>query len=125
MCTWQVPGGNLTVLVSVYQAAAEVRQFFSTQVAASGRETTGSGVRTQTFGKRPVTGLGDQATALLQTVTVLSAGKNSGVSDWVQLFVRSGNAEAEIGYNLPIPSAAQLPGAIAIARGVLARLPRP
>jgi hypothetical protein len=74
-------------------------------------------------GKRSVTGLGDQATALLQTDDVPSLG-NDGVSDYVNLFVWSGNAVINVEYSVPLPSAEQVPGAVAIARDLMSGLPR-
>jgi hypothetical protein len=124
-CDWITANAILSVFVVVYSSSSDgatsARQFFNGRVQELGKGGTGSGLRMTTTGKRPVAGLGDQATALLQTMTVLTGGKDR---DWADLFVRSGNAEIEINYSVSIPSAAQLPAAIAVARDVLAALPR-
>jgi hypothetical protein len=126
-CEWLSVAGYLDVGVYVYGSSADgptqAQQVFNGSVQANDKDTTANGTRTTTTGKRSVTGLGDQAVALLQTATTLTNG-NSEVSDEVLLSIWSGNAEVEILYSEPIPSAAQLPGAIAISHDVLAALPR-
>jgi hypothetical protein len=110
--------------VSIYDSSAggpaQAQQAINDLVQADDKQTTVSGTRTISTGKRSVTGLGDQAIVMLQTIT----NANNVTTNWAALFVWSGNAAIQILYNGPMPGAVQVPGAIAFARDVLAALPR-
>jgi hypothetical protein len=126
-CWWFTVSGFLTVVVSVYSSpddgAAAAQQSFNASVQADDHGTTTDGTRMTVTGQRSVAGLGDQATALLATSDNPAQG-NNGVSDYTNLFVRSGNAVIDVQYSVSLPSAQQIPGAVAIARDVVTRLPR-
>jgi len=116
-------GDGLDVSVSVLAGATEARGAFTEIVRFSEQKSTANGETQTVTGKQAVTGLGDQATALLGTI---SGGplQDTRVGS-LRLVVRSGNAVIQVGRTIGTPSAATpLPGAVAVAREVLAALPR-
>jgi hypothetical protein len=127
VCMWYTASGSLTVDVNVYPAAVgnatAAQPNFNSSVQAADHGITTSAGRMTVTGKRPVTGLGDQATALLLTDYLSSQGNDEAFDD-VNLFVWSGNAVINVEYSVPLPSAEQIPGATAVARDVLNGLPR-
>lgn len=117
-------GDGLDVSVSVLGGATEAKGDFTEVVRLSEQKTTANGETQTVTGKQAVTGLGDQATALFGTI---SGGplEDTRVGLAV-LFVRSGNAVIQVSRTTGTPraAAASLPGVIAVARELLAALPR-
>jgi hypothetical protein len=116
-------GGGLDLFVSVLAGATEARGVFTETIRLSEQKTKAKGETQTVTGKQAVTGLGDQATALFGTV---SGGplRDTRVGSLL-LVVRSGNAVIQVGRTTGTPrAAASLPGAVAVAREVLAALPR-
>lgn len=109
-CSWDAPGGNLTVGATIYGSAtgqSGAQQGFDSTVRAYSR---GQGA------ERPVAGLGDQATAIFSTIGPVP------VYD-TELNVRSGDAVIVVFLGAPTAGdAAALSRATAIARDVLANL---
>jgi hypothetical protein len=134
-CGWTTPGGVvLSLSVSVFNSASgagAAQSQFEIGVQLAKQGSVIAGAHTKVNGSRPVAGLGDQATVILQTTTVPSLGSYA-TTHGDQLFIWSGNAviEVEMSYAssviLPtLPSRAeQLTTAVGIARGVLAALPK-
>jgi len=123
-CAWNAPTGSLVVDVSVYGSLAgpaDAQQGFDSYVQANSRGASfGSGEGVSVTGERSVTGLGDQARVIFQTLTPAP-------SYLVDLHIRAGNAEIDVDlerYSKPA-GAAQLAKTIAIARTVLASLASP
>jgi hypothetical protein len=112
-CSWSTPGSTRSLLASadIYGFVTGphgAEQAFNSDV----RFNSGSGGASQ----QPVTGLGDQAVAVFESV---------GTSRTLLLFVWSSNAEIQISYTInqgpSMPTrAVQLAAAIAIARDLLA-----
>ena len=116
-------GDGLDLIVSVLAGAKQARGAFTEVVRFSEQKSTADGETQTVTGKQAVTGLGDQATALFGTI---SGGplQDTRVGS-LRLVVRSGNAVIQVGRTIGTPSAATpLPGAVAVAREVLAALPR-
>jgi hypothetical protein len=117
-------GDGLDVSVSVLAGATEARGAFTEIVRFSEQKSTANGETQTVTGKQAVTGLGDQATALLGTI---SGGPLQDTRVGLALlFVRSGNAVIQVNRTTGTPraAAASLPGVIAVARVILAALPR-
>lgn len=131
-CTWSsiYSGEDRTLLlqVNVYGASSgltSARHAYDKEVPASGCQCQGYKVV-----KQPVSGVGDQATALFTTSAAVKTGP------WhvpaINLLVRSGNANINVGYIVaaigtapPPPSnAALLAATVTIAHDVLAALAR-
>lgn len=132
-CTWSsIAGGEdrtLILQVDVYDSAtgtSSARQAYAREVPASNCRCQG-----YTVTRQAVTGLGDQATMLFTTT---SAKRNAGswTAPAVNLLVRSGNADINVGYTVAgIGRAAAPPGdaalhatTVAMARDVLTALSR-
>lgn len=124
---------NLTVFVTVFQyavgpASAQEDFQFSTHYDAQSR--TYNGTRDTVNGSRQVTGLGSQAAAFFETET----SSQLGTEQLIQLLMLSGNTRVDIdlsyGDNQQLPGAMvpghseELTAATAIARDILAALPR-
>lgn len=109
-CSWQAPGGYLTVIATIYGSATGqygAQQGFDSTVHANSRGGSAD---------RPVPGLGDQATAIFRTIA-------PGPLYDTELYVRSGDALIMVGLGTSKPGdAAALSRATAIARDVLANL---
>ncbi len=107
--------GYVNLFVTIYSDADNAEAGFGLDVQSAEQPWSGIAVT----GARPVTGLGEQATAIFQTVTG---------SPSVDLFIWSGNAEIEVtlvGVTSGSPGrATMLAGDVAAARDVLAGLPR-
>jgi hypothetical protein len=123
-CTWADANlDSLTVTVDKYASATglnSAQASFEYDVQSYGQSGNGTTVN----GTRPVSGLGDEATAIFQ-IDQLSQG--------VFLTVWSGNTEIQVTYDsstiiygdgAPAVRAAQLRAATAVARDILAALPR-
>jgi hypothetical protein len=134
-CGWTTPNGVvLSLSISVFNSAsgtAAARSQFEIGVQLTKQGSVIAGAHTKVNGSRPVAGLGDQATVILQTTTVPSLGSYA-TTHGDQLFIWSGNAVIGVDMSyassaiLPtLPSRAeQLTTAVGIARGVLAALPK-
>lgn len=115
-CGWSAPGGNLLLNLSIYPDSTASQQGFEFDVQAARQNESGI-----TFnGAQPVTSLGQQATAISQTII--------GNLHAVDLYVWSGNAEIELDFTdgalgTPPSRATKLAADIAMARDVLAALP--
>jgi hypothetical protein len=124
-CQWfGGTGDGLDVSVSVLAGATEARGAFTEIVRFSEQKSTANGETQTVTGKQAVTGLGDQATALFGTI---SGGPLQDTRVGLALlFVRSGNAVIQVNRTTGTPraAAASLPGVIAVARVILAALPR-
>jgi hypothetical protein len=109
-CSWDAPGGPLTVAAAIYGSAtgqSGAQQGFDSNVHV---DSQGGGV------DRPVPGVGDEATAIFRTT-------GAGPLYSTELYVRSGDALIFVGLSTPkFADAAALSRAIAIARDVLANL---
>ena len=117
-------GDGLDVSVSVLGGATEAKGDFTEVVRLSEQKTTANGETQTVTGKQAVTGLGDQATALFGTI---SGGPLEDTRVGLALlFARSGNAVIQVSRTTGTPrtAAASLPGVIAVARELLAALPR-
>ncbi len=125
-CNWYGTAEGLSVEVGVYgsdSGPAGAQQGFGQDVQYEGKnEQLVQGTKILVTGTRTVTGLGDQAEAIFQTLTL-----TSGPSYSVNLLVRSGNATIDVSYDSFAKPAgtAQLTAVIVIARDVLASLARP
>jgi hypothetical protein len=117
-------GDGLGASVSVLGGATEAKGNFTEVVRLSEQKATANGETQTVTGKQAVTGLGDQATALFGTI---SGGPLQDTRVGLAiLFVRSGNAVIQVNRTTGTPRAvaASLPGVIAVARVILAALPR-
>jgi hypothetical protein len=117
-------GDGLDLIVSVLAGAKEARGAFTEVVRFSEQKSTADGETQTVTGKQAVSGLGDQATALFGTI---SGGPLQDTRVGLAiLFVRSGNAVIQVSRTTGTPraAAASLPGVIAVARVILAALPR-
>lgn len=124
-CQWSTGTTGLVVYASVFDSAAQVRKGFTQVIQATGKANMTK--RSTVTGTRAVTGLGDKATAMFVTSALTAdPGKRGGS---VTLFVASGNAVIQVIRIDGNPGDARqygpalLPGAIAIAREVLAAMP--
>jgi hypothetical protein len=114
-CAWAAPNGSIVLELTVDSDSASAQQGyeFGVQFARqNGNETTFHGAQT-------VTGVGQQATAIFETLTG---------SPSVALYVWSGNAEFEVSitdlpFSTPLSRATKLAADISMARDVLADLP--
>jgi hypothetical protein len=131
-CTWSsITGGqdrSLLVQVDVFGSSTgltKAQQDYKRRVFAP------SCCKGVTVSTRPVTGLGDQAIAQVITTSMSQGAEPS--PPGINLIVRSGNADIDLAYgHLPVGSArpalttaAELAGAIAMSRDVLAALANP
>jgi len=117
-------GDGLAASVSVLGGATEAKGNFTEVVRLSEQKATANGETQTVTGKQAVTGLGDQATALFGTI---SGGPLQDTRVGLAiLFVRSGNAVIQVSRTTGTPraAAASLAGVIAVARVILAALPR-
>lgn len=114
-CFWSGLAGYINVFITISSDADNAEGGFDLDVQNAKEPWSGITV----VGSQPVTGLGEQATAIFQTVTG---------SPSVDLFIWSGNAEIEVNLVNVTPGspgrATMLAGDVAAARDVLARLPR-
>ena len=114
-CFWSALPGDLNLFVTLSSDADEAEAGFGLDVQS--KEQPSSGITV--VGTQPVTDLGEQATAIFQTVQG---------SPSVDLLIWSGNAEIEVTLDdvtSPSPGrATMLADDVAAARDVLARLPR-
>jgi hypothetical protein len=101
-CVWTVrtsPGQlseSLSVDVSVYGSAANAQQSFDNDAQDYAQNGTGEDVTDQVTGTEQLPGLGNQATAILETYTSPLPGGHA-----VELVTWSGNAEVEVFYAPP------------------------
>jgi hypothetical protein len=126
-CNWITGSVILAVTVRIYSSssggAGAAQQYFTGYIHALGKGGTAEGTVITITAERPVTGLGDQATALFETLTTADDA-GPGVTDrQVDLFVRSGNAVIDVTYFV-MPDTVELDDSITMARDVLAALPR-
>jgi hypothetical protein len=114
-CSWFGLAGYVNLFVTIYSDADNAEAGFGLDVQTAEKPWSGIAV----VGAQPVTDLGEQATAIFQTV-------KGGPS--VDLFIWSGDAEIEVnlvGVTSGSPGrATMLAGDVAAARDVLAGLPR-
>jgi hypothetical protein len=129
-CIWTVrssPGQlaeSLSVDVSVYGSPADAQQSFDNDVQDFTQNGTGVDVTDRVTGTDQLTGLGSQATAVLETYSSPLPGGRA-----VELVTCSGNAEVEVYYAPPRAArqssrAALLRAASVITGQVLAALPK-
>lgn len=125
-CEWSAgPGSGLVFEAIVVDSSAQARTGFTQEVRQTRKANTNK--RTTVTGTPAVTGLGDQATVLFLTTVTAKPAKRSNSA---YLFVRSRNAIFQVLLSagadagaVPPSSATLLPGAIAIAREVMAAMP--
>ncbi len=115
-CGWGAQNGSLSLFVTIYVDADGALGGYQTALQTGHQNPNGN-----TFdGARPVKGLGDQATAIFET----SLGNPE-----VDLYVVSGNADIEMSFtdvlfSPTLSRAGKLAADVAMARDVLADLPR-
>jgi hypothetical protein len=115
-CSWAAPNGSIVLEVTIDPDSATAQQGYEFGVQFAHQNGTGA-----TFhGAQAVTGVGQQATAIFQTLT--------GNFPSVDLYVWSGNAELQVSvtdlpFSTPLSRATKLAADIAMARDVLADLP--
>ena len=103
-CSWDAPGGPLTVVAAIYGSATgqqSAQQGFDSNVHI---DSQGGGV------DRSVPGVGDKATAIFKTF-------GSGPLDGTELYVRSGDALIFVGLSTP-----KFADAAALSRAILLRI---
>jgi hypothetical protein len=123
-CQWDAgASGGLVVVFSLADNAAQARTGFTESVQAARKKLSYQGTTSIVTGTRAVTGLGDQATVLFESSTTKKhPGTHTGS---VSLYIRSRNAIIEVARGAALSGAAPalVPGAIAIAREVMAAMP--
>ena len=115
-CGWGSGSVSITLIVTIDAAADDAQGQFESGVQFSMKDQGDTKYR----GMRPVHGVGEQADAFFQILAGSPA---------VDLLVWSGNAEvdvscSDVGFGPPLSRAGKLAADIAIARDVLASLPR-
>jgi hypothetical protein len=115
-CSWSTPQGSLTLFITINSDSAGAQQDYEIQLQSERHGGTG----TKFDAAQTVTGLGQQASATVQTLQGMQA---------MWLDVWSGNGEVEFEFqNVPpdptLSNAEKLATEIAMARDVLASLPR-
>jgi hypothetical protein len=125
-CEWLTgKSGGLLIYAATVDSAAQARTGFTDVIQRTRKANTTN--KAMVTGTRAVAGIGDQATAMFETSTALADPGKRGSA--VFLFVRSRNAVFQVVRTVADPSAvhpssaALLPGAIAIAREVMAAMP--
>jgi hypothetical protein len=115
-CGWEEPNGSIVLELTIDPDSPSARQGYEFAVQYARQNKSG----TKFHGAQAVTGVGQQATAIFQTIL--------GNSPSVALYVWSGNAEFQISFtdlpfSTPPSRATKLAADIAMARDVLAALP--
>jgi hypothetical protein len=138
-CGWGTPDGiTLSTNYDLYgsgMGSLDARDGYAFDVQFDGQGSAPGNIHTKINGTRPVAGVGAQATAIFKTQTMPSIG-DSATSQVVQLLAWSGNVQigVEISYqNMTLPGAApssppshaaQIAAVTAIARDMLAAMPK-
>jgi hypothetical protein len=115
-CSWNSKSGTVLLTLSSFPDAVSARQSYDLEAQANSRSIAGETVTGSVW----MADLGEDAAAIFQTRSASDRG--------VALIVWSGNAEISLWYaatgSAPPARATLLTGAIAMARDVLAALPR-
>ncbi|HEX6526284.1 MAG TPA: hypothetical protein VF070_40665 [Streptosporangiaceae bacterium] len=138
-CGWATPhGASLSTNYRIFAPSAgplSAQQAYTLDVSSDSRGMTTNDTDSTVDYTPPVPGVGAEATAIFETVTTPALG-DSGTSHVALLLAWSGNAEIQVRFTYddrplngaPPPSppsrAAQLAAAVAVARDMLAALPR-